>query len=228
MARRLADQYRVLCLDLRNHGDSPHTDTMRYTDMVTDLRGFMDSHKLDSATLLGHSLGGKVAMGFALEAPSRVEKLIVVDIAPVRYSHSYRGIVRALQNLDLTQVQNRAQANTMLESSIPQEELRQFLLQNLANEQGSYRWRVNLNAIERYEDELTGFPDHWRRPYPGEALFLRGALSDYVVPEHYPAIHQLFPEARIGVVAGGGHWAHVEQPRAFLTAVLPFLESGLS
>ena len=228
MARRLGDRYRVLCLELRNHGNSPHAASMRYEDMVADVRGFMDYHALDSTSLLGHSMGGKVAMGLALESPGRVEKLIVVDIAPVKYDHSYRGIVQTLKNLDLTQVKSRADAAAMMASSIPEEGLRQFLLQSLASEQGRYRWRINLDAVERYEYELTGFPEHWTEPFAGEALFVRGALSGHVVPEHYPLIRRLFPGAKISVVAGAGHWLHVEQPQEFLAAILPFLQSDMA
>ncbi len=226
-ARRLSHQCRVLCLDLRNHGDSPQVPRMGYPDMVADVRRFMDDHGLHSAAVLGHSLGGKVAMAFALDSPDRVERLIVVDIAPVTYSHSYALIVRALRGLDLSRVTSRTQADELLAPALPDGRLRQFLLQNLASDDGRYRWRLNLDAADRCEPEIKAFPaGEATEPYAGEALFIRGALSDYVSPEHYSAIRRWFPVARIDVVAHAGHWVHVEQPDAFEEAVKAFLTPG--
>ncbi len=227
MARRLSDQYRVLCLDLRNHGDSPHAAAMGYPDMVADIERFMDDHGLASAVVLGHSLGGKAAMALAIDSPARVGKLIVVDIAPVTYSHSYALIVRALRGLDLSTVTSRTQADGLLAPALPDGRLRQFLLQNLAPDDGGYRWRLNLDAADQYEPEIKGFPaGEAAEPYAGETLFIRGALSDYVSPEHYPTIRRWFPIARINVVAHAGHWVHVEQPDAFQEAVKAFLTSS--
>ena len=224
MARRLSDQYRVLCLDLRNHGDSPHAAAMGYRDMVADIERFMDDHGLASAVVLGHSLGGKAAMALAIDSPARVGKLIVVDIAPVTYSHSYALIVQALRGLDLSRITSRAQADELLAPALPDQRLRQFLLQNLASGDLGYRWRLNLDAAEQYEAEIKGFPAAPScEPYAGKALFIGGALSDYVSPEHYSAIHRWFPLARINIIADAGHWVHIEQPDAFLEAVEAFL-----
>ncbi len=229
MARRLSHERRVLCLDLRNHGHSPHTPDMSYADMVSDVRRFMDDHGLDRAAILGHSLGGKVAMGLALADPARIDRLIVVDIAPVTYRHSYAGIIHALRGLDLSEVTSRAQADSLLAPELPEVGLRQFLLQNLTAADGSYRWRVNLEATERNEAAIKGFPTDGHTPsYRGEALFIRGALSDYVSSEHYPIIHRLFPAARIQVVAGAGHWVHVDQPDGFFEVLNHFLAPAQS
>ena len=224
IARRLANRHRVFCVDLRNHGNSPHTPTMSYPDMAADVRRFLDDHGLGSATVLGHSLGGKTAMTLALESPARVERLIVVDIAPVTYSHSYIGIVRALQGLDLSVVSSRAQADTLLKPALPVAALRAFLLQNLTAADGGYQWRLNLNAAAQSERAIKGFSiDGQPPPYPGRALFIRGARSDYVSPTHGPAIRRWFPTARIEVIPGAGHWVHVDKPDAFLDAVQSFL-----
>ncbi len=227
MARRLSHERRVLCPDLRNHGRSPHTPHMSYPDMVADVRRFMDDHRLDRAAVLGHSLGGKVAMGLALASPARIERLVVVDIAPVTYRHSYAGIIRALRGLDLSKVTSRAQADSLLEPALPEVGLRQFLLQSLSAADGGYEWRVNLEAAARNEPEIKSFATGGQtQPYRGETLFIRGALSDYVSSDHYPIIHRLFPAARIQVVSGAGHWVHVEQPDSFCDVLEPFLAPG--
>ncbi len=224
MARSLADRHRVLSLDLRNHGQSPHTAHMSYREMAEDVERFMDDHGLDRATVLGHSLGGKTAMVLALTHAARVEQLIAVDIAPVTYSHSYAGIIQALKGLDLSRIASRAQADALLEKELPEQVLRRFLLQNLTAVDGAYRWRVNLEAVQQHEAEIKGFPvGVHTAPYSGEALFLRGALSEYVSPGHYPLIHRFFPAARIHAVPTAGHWVHAEQPREFLQAVAAFL-----
>ncbi len=229
MARRLSHERRVLCLDLRNHGHSPHTPDMSYADMVSDVRRFMDDHGLDRAAILGHSLGGKVAMGLALADPARIDRLIVVDIAPVTYRHSYAGIIHALRGLDLSEVTSRAQADSLLAPELPEVGLRQFLLQNLSGVNGGYRWCVNLEATERSEQEIKGFSTGPQtQPYAGQALFLRGALSDYVSSEHYPIIHRLFPAAHIEVIPGAGHWVHVDKPDGFFAALRSFLAPAQS
>ncbi|MDJ0860705.1 MAG: alpha/beta fold hydrolase [Gammaproteobacteria bacterium] len=224
MARSLADRHRVLCLDLRNHGQSPHTADMSYRVMAEDVERFMDDHGVDRAALLGHSLGGKTAMMLALTHAARVKQLIVVDIAPVTYSHSYAGIIQALKGLELSRITSRAEADGLLEEALPEQVLRGFLLQNLTAVDGAYRWRVNLEAVQQHEAEIKGFPVGVQTAsYSGEALFLRGALSDYVSPGHYPLIHRFFPAARIHTTPAAGHWVHTEQSGEFLKAVAAFL-----
>ncbi len=228
IGRFLATQHSVLAVDLRNHGRSPHTQTMSYPEMAADLFAVMDQARLVRATLLGHSLGGKVAMLAALQQPARVLELIVVDIAPAQYRHNYAEIVTALRDIDLNQVVRRADADVQLKQSIADIRLRNFLLQNLVSDAGRFRWRISLAAIARALPELSGFPDlspshrFWAR-----TLFVRGERSDYVDRQCYPGIRARFPLAEIVTIPGASHWVHADQPERLQTALRCFLASHL-
>lgn len=227
-SRALADDWQLHLLDLRNHGQTPHTDSMTYPEMASDLRAYLDEKKLDAAIVLGHSMGGKVAMRFALESPGRVRRLVVVDIAPAYSAHDHVPVLNAMQDLDLEQVERREQASQALAKEIPDPALRQFLLQNLVNRNGGYRWRINLDALKRNLPALHDFPlDGIDGPYPGPAMFVRGQLSDYVPESTHAKIHELFGNADIVTIENAGHWIHAEQPAAFVKAVKNFLASGV-
>jgi len=220
IARRLSAQHRVFALDLPNHGDSPHVPRMSYPAMAADVRAFLDTHAIDAATIIGHSMGGKVAMRLALDAPQRVHRLVVVDIAPTPSHHDHLPWLRAMADLDLSRVSRRADAEHMLADAVPDPGMRGFLLQNLTSTPGGFAWRVNLEAIEASLPALLDFPvDPQAQPFRGESLFVRGARSDYVLPEDEPVILELFPGAQIVTVEGAGHWVHAEQPERFLTAI---------
>jgi esterase len=224
IAQHLAATHRVISLDLRNHGVSPWADAMDYSalaeDVVTTLRD-LGCHRF---ALLGHSLGGKTAMVTALTETSAVTQLVVVDIAPVIYQVHHLTLVRAMRSLDLAGIRRRSEADTRLARAIPDAAERAFLLQNLVFNDGQPQWRVNLAAIEEALPDLAGFPALPDDPvFSGPALFVAGALSDYVPPEAEPAIRHLFPQARIERLQGASHWVHAEQPQAFLTLVAPFL-----
>jgi len=224
IAKRMAARHRALTVDLRNHGRSPHADAMGYRDMVDDLLAFMDGHGLHRGAVLGHSLGGKVAMRLALEHPRRVERLIVVDIAPAAYRHDYGDILEAMERLDLASIARRSDAEELLQPAIPDTAVRLFLLQNLVMGPEGYRWRINLAALRRHMSEIVGFPTAMPDgPYRGETLFLDGERSDYVLPVHHAPIRHYFPRARITTVANAGHWVHAEQPNALLETVEGFL-----
>lgn len=220
IARRLAQTHRVYCLDLRNHGDSPHVDTMSYPAMAEDVRGFLDEHGIDTAAVIGHSMGGKTAMRLALDAPERVRHLVIVDIAPSVSHHDHLPVLDAMASLDLSRVGRRGDAETLLEVSIPDPGMRQFVLQNLTSTATGFAWRVNLEAIARNMPALLDFPvAASTRPYAGPARFLRGARSDYLQDEDVPAIRALFPRAEIVTIEDAGHWVHAEQPARFLAAL---------
>lgn len=223
IGRSLAMQHRIMAVDLRNHGRSPHTATMSYAEMVDDLFAVMDREKLVRATLLGHSLGGKVAMLAALQQPERVTELIIVDIAPARYRHNYAEIVTALRDIDLDRVVRRADADVQLKQSIADIRLRSFLLQNLVSDAGRYRWRIFLPAIARALPDLSGFPNlSPSRRFWAPSLFVRGEQSDYVIRECYPAIRARFPLAEIVTIPGASHWVHAEQPERFQSTLRCF------
>lgn len=224
IALKLAEAHYVYVLDQRNHGSSPHIDAMDYPDMAADIGRFMDKTGLAKADILGHSMGGKVAMWFALNHPERVDKLLIADVAPVRYRHDYSAIMAALKALPLEQIQNRKDAELMMAEAIPDLSYRQFLLQNLLLENGAYRWRIDLAIFERHADNIIGFPDSSQvAPYPGDVLFLAGADSDFVDPETLPA---LFPKAELEVIEGAAHWLQVQQPEKFVQAVEKFYQQS--
>lgn len=220
-AQRLADRFHVYVPDMRNHGTSPHHPLMDYPVMAADLLRFMDERGLETAGLLGHSMGGKVAMWLALTAPGRVDKLIVADIAPVSYKHSFDNTVLALKALPLSEITNRKQAETLLASRIPELSYRQFLLQNLILKDSKYGWRLNLDIFHQMAPNIAAFPnaDHLA-PFTGKALFIAGGDSDFVKPED---INSLFPEAAVSTIADAGHWLHVQQPDVFTALVENFL-----
>jgi esterase len=230
VAKRLAESFHVYTVDLRNHGRSPWAPTMTFAEMADDLRAFLDRHDLRRALILGHSVGGKTAMAFALDHPERTEGLIVVDVAPVAYDHSFLPLVRAMQAVDLGSLRRRAEAEARLAESIPDAPTRKFLIQSLATTGDGLRWRINLEAIAAAMTTLTGFADGARHineaGYEGRVLFIGGARSDYIARDHQDAIFSLFPQAEFAVIADAGHRVHTEQPDAFVAAVLRFLHSA--
>jgi pimeloyl-ACP methyl ester carboxylesterase len=214
----------VIALDLRNHGASPWAETMDYGEMAEDVRATLNAMGHRRYALLGHSMGGKVAMMAALSDGDAVERLVVVDIAPVGYKPRHLAYVRAMRALDLGAIKRRAEADARLAPAVGDAAERGFLLQNLVLEAGGARWRLNLPVIERSMSELVGFPAlPPAASYRGPALFVAGGRSDYLRPEHEPEIRRLFPNARIARIPDAGHWLHAEQPQALLDIVEPFL-----
>jgi esterase len=227
VAQRLAGRHHVLALDARNHGASPWAATMPYAEMVEDVAALRRARALGCVTLLGHSMGGKTAMLDALEHPGEVERLVVVDVAPAAYPPALAAYARALREVDLTGVTRRSEVDVHLAGAIPDPGDRAFLLQNLVLDDDGARWRLNLPVIERFMPEISGFPEiAVGRAYAGPALFIGGAASSYIRPEHRPTIERLFPDARIVHIPDAGHWVHAERPRQFLEAVTPFLAGG--
>ena len=224
IAQRLAVNRRVIAFDLRNHGASPWAETMDYREMAEDIRASLHARGYDRIALLGHSMGGKVAMMAALEHGAAVERLIVADIAPVAYPAHHLWHVQAMRRLDLAAIKRRSEADARLAAAVPDPAERSFLLQNLIFDNGGVRWRANLAAIEREMPRLVGFPAVAEgRSYEGPVLFIAGGRSDYLQPAHEPAIRHLFPKAEIARIENAGHWLHAEQPDAFLAIVESFL-----
>lgn len=223
VARRLCRDRRVLVMDMRNHGRSFHDEDMTYPAMARDILDTLDAEGVDCAHLLGHSMGGKAAMAAALAAPGRVERLIVVDIAPVIYTHTHMPLIEAMRKLDVGGLGSRAEADEQLSAAIEDRMLRQFLLQSLEKTGNGYRWRLNLDALKHGMEDLVGFPDLNGRSFDGPALFLHGADSDYVQPEQRPGIERYFPYAEYAAVENAGHWVHAEQPEALIGRVEGFL-----
>lgn len=221
VAGKLAEHHRVYSLDMRNHGLSGHHPVMDYPAMAMDILTFIRQHGLGKVSLLGHSMGGKAAMWFALNYPEHVDKLLVADIAPVNYRHSFTPLMAALKSLPLDGLTNRKQAEQFLADAIPDLSYRQFLLQNLSLKDGTYYWRVDLEIFSRTADNITAFPDAGHLPpFTGNTLFIAGADSAYIDPASLPG---LFPNAQLSIIANAGHWLHVQQPAAFIEVLENFL-----
>ncbi len=214
LARGFADRFTCCLVDLRNHGDSPHARPADYPAMAADVLALMDEEGWPDVDLVGHSMGGKVAMHLALLRPERVRRIAVLDIAPVRYGHSHRELIGRLLALDLAGVRRRADADAALAADVPDPALRAFLLQNLVFDgDGRARWRIALGILRDDMDRLVDFPlPRAGGSFDGPTLFLRGGRSDYVPDTAVAEIRQLFPHAVIATVPEAGHWLHAERP----------------
>ncbi len=223
LGRKWAEQYEVHLLDMRNHGRSPHSDDFSYELMSDDLLEYMETHDMETARILGHSMGGKVAMLFSVYNPEKVEKVVVADIAPKPYKPHHQNILEALQGLDLDNISSRSEADEQF--AIKDEGTRQFLLKSLYwKEKGKLGWRFNLPVIAR-EIEKVGEPLPAQAIYYGPTLFVRGGNSWYIKDDDMEEIEAHFPEARLETIEGAGHWLHAEKPRQFFSVVDEFLKS---
>ena len=227
LVREFASRFEVINLDLRNHGQSFHAGEMNYPAMAEDVARLLDDLGLDDCYIMGHSMGGKVAMTLALLRPDLVARLVVGDIAPVSYLHHYDDLIEPIMALPLDRLESRAQAEQLLRQNIPEDQLRTFLLQNLVRAADGWQWRVNWPVIQRDMEFLTGFvdlPQNWLIEVP--SLFLRGARSDYIGDSEIDVIQEHFSAAEIATLDQAGHWLHAEQPRAFAARVLAFLPTA--
>jgi esterase len=223
-ARQIGATRRVFALDLRNHGASPWADRMTYDEMAEDVRGFMARQGLPAAAVIGHSMGGKVAMRLALAHGEQVLRLVVVDVAPVAYRRNFNAYVDAMRGLDLSRISRRPEADALLAEQIGDPAVRGFLLQNLVSGEAGLAWRVPLQALADNMPELVGFPEPREgERYDGPTLFVTGGRSDYVRPEHHAKIRHLFPNAQFVTIPEAGHWVQAEAPEQFLEVVGGFL-----
>ncbi len=223
VAKALSDTHLVITPDLRNHGRSPQVPTHTYPEMAADLKVFLEEHWVFSTALIGHSMGGKVAMQFALEHPDMVEKLVVVDIAPGRADDNHHAIFQALLDLDPGRITSRQEADAFLAARIPDPGVRQFLLKNITRHaDGTYVWKMNLPVLwQAYPEILAGVSGG--EPFDKPTLFVRGSRSDYIKDADFALIKTLFPQAGIVTVEGAGHWVHADQPEALLGILRQFL-----
>ncbi|WP_102109453.1 alpha/beta fold hydrolase [Oceaniglobus roseus] len=219
VAARLASDRQVVAVDMRNHGGSFRSDTHGYPEMAGDLAEVLETLDVP-ADVLGHSMGGKAAMVLALTRPGLVRRLIVADIAPVAYRHTQLPLVEAMRGLDLTGITRRSEADARLAETVEDRGVRAFLLQSLDVAEG--RWRLNLDVLAREMPKIMGWPGI-AGSFDGPTLFLTGAESGYVRPEHRGAIRALFPAARFAAIRDAGHWLHAEKPREVEASVRVFL-----
>jgi pimeloyl-ACP methyl ester carboxylesterase len=220
--REFASRRRTIAVDLRNHGASPHDATMRYADMAADVMQALDRMSALPAILLGHSMGGKVAMQAALTHAESVARLIVADIAPITYPPHYRDIANAMLAMPLVSGMTRAGADAALTQSVPDAAMRAFLLQNLQVGKAP-AWRIGLGEIVAAFGEIEGWDAPVDAHYGGPTLFVAGATSRYIQPEHRPIIRSWFPSARFVTLKNAGHWLHADNPSGFIAVVEAFL-----
>ncbi|TRX56583.1 alpha/beta fold hydrolase [Thalassomonas sp. M1454] len=222
VARELETSYQVISVDVRNHGSSFHHKSMDYNDLATDIFALLDHLEIEKIAVLGHSMGGKIAMQCALTSPQRIDKLIVADIAPVLYPPHHNQIIEGLLSIDLSGISNRQDADKQLAKYVSEPGVRQFLLKNLVKGEQGFFWRANINAVnEDYQNIAKGQVSS--TPYLGDTLFIKGSNSTYILAEHKPTIAQLFPNSKGRIIQGTGHWLHAEKPAAFNKIVKDFL-----
>ncbi len=221
--KTLAERHRVVLVDQRNHGQSPHSDEFNYPTMADDLKTLVEDQQLPRPVVLGHSMGGKTAMFFAVRYPELLSKLIVVDIAPRAYPVHHQAVLDAFAAVKIDQIQSRSEAEEQMMPLVPEKGVRQFLLKNLQRADDGFSWKLNLPVIrDNIEAIGEAVPDD--SPVEIPALFVRGEKSDYIKKEDEVLIKRIFPVAQVATVKGAGHWVHAEQPEALLEVVTDFLD----
>ena len=220
-AKKFASYYRVILVDLRNHGHSPWSEEFSYQIMVDDVKELIDNLGIRKMHLLGHSMGGKVAMLFAQQYTAYLDKLIVVDIGMKAYPMHHQHILAGMHSIDLSVITARSQAEAILKEHIDSDGVRQFLLKNLYwKDKGKLAWRMNISVLEREMSEILAALPEKETFVP--TLFIRGALSNYILDDDFAEIEEWFPEAEIVTIENAGHWVHAEAPEEFIDAVLSF------
>jgi pimeloyl-ACP methyl ester carboxylesterase len=228
IARRFETERRVIVPDLRNHGRSPHGDVVDYPSMAGDVRALLAGLDAERPWIVGHSMGGKVAMRLALEHPEAVAGLMVVDIAPVAYPNRFGAILQAMADLPLDRIGRRSEADALLAAAVPGAAIRAYLLQNLDRDpEGRWRWRLNVAALRAGIEDIMDFPEPPPGArYAGPTRFVYGGDSDYLQPEHAGVIRRWFPNATSTGIPNAGHWVYADRPSAFAGVLRSFLSSG--
>lgn len=223
LAKRWSEHFPVYLVDMRNHGRSPHSEVFSYDSMVEDIYEFCVDHDLREINLLGHSMGGKAAMYFALRYPNLVEKLIVADIAPKEYESGHDHIFNAMKLLPLDQIKTRQDADDIMKKHISNDGIRQFVLKNLQRENDGYVWKLNLDAIIKNYDELMKF-DSKGLQFPHPTLFIKGENSNYINKDEFESFKTIFPNAALKTIEDTGHWLHAENPGLVYISVKIFAQ----
>lgn len=221
-AKLLAQHYEVYTVDQRNHGQSSHSEAFDYKVLAQDIKDFIQKHHLEKPIVLGHSMGGKAAMNFAVANPALLDRLIVVDIAPKAYPVHHDNIVDGLKAIPIDTLQTRNEADEILSQHVPEPDVRQFLLKNLSRKpEGGFTWKINLPIIDK-NLELISEGMQYPGTFKGPSLFIRGKRSNYVKDEDREEIKRLFPNSSL-ITMETGHWVQAEKPQEFVDIVLEFL-----
>lgn len=222
VAKPMAKHFTVTNVDVRNHGSSIQLADMHYDQLAQDVIDTMDALNIHKAHVLGHSMGGKIAMQLALVHPDRVEKLAVADIAPVQYPAHHQQIFAGLNAIDLKKIKSRSDADNTLAKYVDTASVRQFLLRNLSKTEHGFTFKCHLNNLTKgYEQIMSAYQGN--NSFDGKTLFIKGGESNYITAEHRAIINQLFPKAKAKIIQGAGHWLHAEKTVAFNKILLDFL-----
>ncbi len=223
IGKHFGEYFTTHLIDLRNHGRSFHSDDSSLAAMTQDIVNYLDANNIQKAHLLGHSLGGRIVINFAMIHQDRLDHLIVADMAPKAYQPHHNAIFKALKSVNFDEVESRKDVETILNQYIPEVGVRQFLLKNVYNaENGKYAFRFNLPVLDKFYQEMIG-QDLLQGEFDGPTLFLGGANSNYILPEDEMMIKERFPKAIIKKIANAGHWIHAENPKDFTAEILDFL-----
>jgi pimeloyl-ACP methyl ester carboxylesterase len=227
IAKAFSADHRVLLIDMPNHGRSEWTEAFNYVDLADRVASLFTPD--DPVTLVGHSMGGKIAMAIALRHPELVERLVVVDVSPVAYEsgREFLGYIDTMRGLDLATLERRDEADAALREAVPNTTVRSFLLQNLRRESGGWSWLLNLDLLSAHMPELASWPtdDFADASYDGPVLWIGGANSTYVADDHATAMERLFPRVRRVTIKDAGHWVHSERPDVFIEVLKRFVSA---
>lgn len=225
VGRKLSKEFRVIIPDLRNHGRSPHADAFNYFAMIEDILELYEDIGINTATVIGHSMGGKLAMNFAVQYPDMVDKLVVADISPgkARARQIHFRILKAMQSIDFDCCSSRQEVDDLIAEEINSRPIRLYILKNLVrSDKGRYAWRLNLDAVEKHIDEIMeGLPSG--SLFNKEALFIRGGKSDYITDDDLSEINRIFPKYQLETIRDAGHWLHADNHGEFTEKLLSFL-----
>ncbi len=224
VSKEIADAgYAVYLLDQRNHGRSPHSEEFTYEAMAADLSEFIKDHSLENPVLIGHSMGGKTVMQYAMAYPGTYDKLVIVDIGIKAYPPHHASLIEGMNALPLAEIESRQQADELFSAHEPIKAVRQFLLKNLyRTEEDTFEWRFNLPILSS-DIEKVGVEIPNLRTVTEPTLFIKGALSPYIKEPDWESIQELFPNSELVTIPNAGHWVHAEQPKAFVEELTGFL-----
>lgn len=224
VARLLSGEHQVLSVDLPDHGRSPHLPNSGLAEYADQVESWLDAEGIGEVDVVGHSLGGKVAMELALATPHRVKRLIVLDVSPVRYGERHTDVFAGLKSIHPPGLGSRSEADEQLRRYVSEPAVRTFLLKNLVKTDAGYRWRLNLNGLENAYPRLVAANRDGR--FSGPVLFLKGDRSDYILPSHKDAVTGRFPSAELKIVSGTGHWLHAEKPELVARLIEQFMQAN--